>query len=275
MTIKIIVAHHKEGDFYKDKIHLPIHVGRNLAKNNLEILRDDTKVNISHLNPFYCELTATFWAWKNINAEYLGLCHYRRYFSKNKDSKLSTKNNLAKVYHYFNSIFSKNYKGTFFYHQRTIKKNQSTKIVRDFSMWLEKDIEKENVDIYALKPVLHLNKTNFDVFNVLGSEFIDQLKNIVNTNFPDYYKSLNLTLSSNTLHYANMVVMKSDLFNEYCEFIFGVLKIHFEKNKQMVEETDSYLRIPGYMGELLTNTFIIHKQNYGLKIKLLKSVFIE
>ena len=46
--------------------------------------QDNTGDNISSLNPSYCELTTQYWAWKNMEADYYGFCHYRRYFSFSK-----------------------------------------------------------------------------------------------------------------------------------------------------------------------------------------------
>ena len=79
--IKILVAQHKEAEVFHNEVYIPIHVGKALSKTELGILCDDTGDNISHLNPYFCELTAQYWAWKNMHdLEYIGLCHYRRYF---------------------------------------------------------------------------------------------------------------------------------------------------------------------------------------------------
>lgn len=84
--IVILVATHKPDKVYQDDIYTPIHVGRAVSKYKeemAEIIGDDTGDNISEKNPFYCELTACYWAWKNLkNIEYVGLCHYRRYFEE-------------------------------------------------------------------------------------------------------------------------------------------------------------------------------------------------
>lgn len=275
MTVKILVAHHKEGYIYKDNVHEPIHVGKELSDIDLGILGDNINENISHLNPLFCELTATYWAWKNVNTDYIGICHYRRYFFNRKDLKITLRNNVSYLYHYLKSILLKNYQGTFFFNQVNVDNIDKEKLLKQFSFWLENHVNSNDVDIYALKPVQHLKKTNFDFFSILGYEYLEQLRLIVKVNFPEYFQAFNLTLESNNLHYANMIVMKRNLFNEYSEFIFEVLNKHVECNKQKIEESDSYLRIPGYMAELLTNTFILQKHSKGLKMKFLNTMLIE
>ena len=82
--IKILVASHKPDKVYRDDVYTPIHVGRAISKYKEEMadmIGDDTGDNISAKNGTYCELTATYWAWKNLkDVEYIGLAHYRRYF---------------------------------------------------------------------------------------------------------------------------------------------------------------------------------------------------
>lgn len=64
----------------EDDIYTPIHVGRK-GKQDIGYIGDDTADNISDKNDGYCELTGFYWIWKNVKADYLGLVHYRRYFT--------------------------------------------------------------------------------------------------------------------------------------------------------------------------------------------------
>jgi hypothetical protein len=61
---------------------MPIQVGKALHPElDLGFQCDNTGDNISEKNGSYCELTALYWAWKNLkDVDYIGLCHYRRYF---------------------------------------------------------------------------------------------------------------------------------------------------------------------------------------------------
>lgn len=80
MDAMILVACHKPCEMYNKGIYTPIQVGKAISEYNLGIIGDDTGDNISQKNPSYCELTAQYWAWKNVDCRYIGLCHYRRYF---------------------------------------------------------------------------------------------------------------------------------------------------------------------------------------------------
>ena len=65
-NIKIIVATHKEFIMPQDKdLYLSLHVGCE-GKKDLGLQGDNTGDNISVLNPYYCELTGLYWAWKNL-----------------------------------------------------------------------------------------------------------------------------------------------------------------------------------------------------------------
>ena len=51
------------------------------ARCFLKMNGDDTGDNISDLAKYFSELSVQYWAWKNVDADYYGLCHYRRYLS--------------------------------------------------------------------------------------------------------------------------------------------------------------------------------------------------
>ena len=80
MDIKILVAAHKKYWMPDDDVYIPVHVGRE-GKEDLGYIGDNTGDNISAKNANYCELTGLYWAWKNLKCDYIGLCHYRRYFA--------------------------------------------------------------------------------------------------------------------------------------------------------------------------------------------------
>ena len=79
-NIKIIVATHKNYWMPEDNMYIPVHVGAEGKDLDLGYIKDNTGDNISKKNKNYCELTGLYWAWENIDAEYIGLAHYRRHF---------------------------------------------------------------------------------------------------------------------------------------------------------------------------------------------------
>lgn len=82
--IKIFVAHTggKSSEVVSNEIFCPVCGGAGLVDRvSEELMRDDTGENISSRNRTFNELTVMYWAWKNVEADYYGLCHYRRYMN--------------------------------------------------------------------------------------------------------------------------------------------------------------------------------------------------
>ena len=62
---------------------IPVGVGLNQFPKNYII--DNTENNIAYKNENYGEITFHYWFWKNLidqnlNNEWFGICHYRRFF---------------------------------------------------------------------------------------------------------------------------------------------------------------------------------------------------
>lgn len=84
--LNIFVVSHKPLDTTKYPGRKVIYVGTKHGQTPdfITIFTDNTKNNIAKLNPFYCEMTAIYWVWKNApHSEYIGFEHYSRNFYHN------------------------------------------------------------------------------------------------------------------------------------------------------------------------------------------------
>lgn len=89
-TAKVVIATHKKYQMPSDELYIPLHVGSEGKIDDkgmpldLGYTKDNTGDNISDFNASFCELTGLYWAWKNLDTDYIGLVHYRRHFSLKK-----------------------------------------------------------------------------------------------------------------------------------------------------------------------------------------------
>jgi hypothetical protein len=278
MDIKILVAYHKNSFIIKNDIYLPIQVGSSISNLNLNILKDNEGDNISYKNNIYCELTAAYWAWKNLKADYIGLCHYRRFltFSNEGLIKRLRFNIIYLLMRYFGNIIKPGFSMGLF---PTFQINNSNELVNNcnyFENQLKIYLKNKSYDIVTVKPLKYNVGNVLFHFRAASIGNIDRLELIVKTEFEDYYPFLQETFNGNELYYGNIFLMKYDIFCEYCNFIFSILKRHEEEtlNSNWCRDLNegNYSRISGYLGELLTDTFIrkcIYEKKKILKLSVL------
>ncbi|WP_047710162.1 DUF4422 domain-containing protein [Pectobacterium atrosepticum] len=231
---KIFVVTHKNYEFPLNSMYVPIQVGH--GNVNGIIYNDRLDDNISHLNPYFCELTALYWIWKNDNADVIGLVHYRRYFSTKK---------------------------------KTVKVKNS--FVMDESEVLE---TMKTVDIIVAKPRNYIISTIESHYRKAHySEDFDMLRNAINKIYPDYIRSFDKVMFGRKLSLYNMFVAKRDIIEQYCAWAFDIL--FYLEGEIRYHKYDSYQkRVFGFMAERLFNVWLEHHKS-EINIQYNKVVNVE
>lgn len=235
MDIKILVATHKKYWMPQDSVYLPVQLGSAINKT-LGYQRDDVGENISAKQPYYAELTAMYWAWKNLKADYIGINHYRRYFSKEK-------------YHFFGEA----------------DKNM---------IFNQKDFEKILKDYPVILPVQrnYFIETRYEQYkNAHNIEDLSKARKIIEQYYPEYIPAFDKSINKTKGHILNMFVMQCDLYCQYCEWLFDVL-FKLEKEIDIKTYTGYQLRVMGYIAERLLDVWILHK---NIKYKDISYVVLE
>lgn len=243
--VKIFVVTHKEVPQLRNNLFESIQVGTNPSISD-EILRDNTLDNIASKNPNFCELTASYWIWKNYSdAEYVGLCHYRRYFNFYNP--------------FYNLKPSKQKKITDAQFKRTKLFNTSPEKTSQKIVSILKDHDIIMAIPYKLK---HSTLTD-DYCKDHRKEDWDETKKIIIEKFPEYKKSISEHLDNGKLfHMGNIMLCSKKLFDDYHSWLFEIL---FELEKRITIPEDQYqARVFGFIPERLINMYVYHNK---LKIK--------
>lgn len=281
MNITILVAHHKEGLIIKDDVYLPIHVGKELSNLYLGIQGDNDGDNISRLNPIYCEMTAAYWGWKNLNADYIGLCHYRRYFTfESMPLKFVIKERFR--YYKMKSIGKLLDAGSHYSYQNQLnvaKPMIFEKKANAFSEKISSVLSKNEYDVVVPRSYEIACSNVEQHFMEIGRDHMKLLKEIVSLNNPEFFPYLQKTLTTNKLYAANMFVMKKDVYDDYCKLIFDVLNAHLKMTinrgwciNPLTERC--YSRVSGYLAEILTSAYINKIESERGRVLYVNSMFL-
>ena len=230
--IKIIVATHKFYQMPTDSMYIPIHVGAE-GKQPIGYQSDNVGDNISYKNNAYCELTGLFWAWKNLDADYIGLSHYRRHFKGNKKQKSS-----------FQSILTK---------------NEASLLLNDVDILVTKKRNYYIESIYS-----HYEHT-------LCVETLDKTREIIEGKYPLYLYDFDKCMKKTHMHAFNMFIMKKELLDEYCTWLFAILS-ELEIEMENHEYDAFHARYPGRISELLLDVWLNY---HGYKYKEVPFIYME
>lgn len=215
-----MVACHKECDVPDDPIYLPVFVG-SAGKKDIGFQRDDEGDNISSKNPLYCELTGLYWCWKNLECDYLGLVHYRRYFVTDIHKK--KKGDPLKA---------------------VLSSAEAAKLLKKYDLILPKKRHYYIETIYS-----HYSHT-FD-----GKQF-DTAQELLDEKWPEYGNAFRRYMKQRSGYMFNMFIMPKVLADEYCEWLFQVTE-ELEKRYDTSGMTDFEKRYIGRVSERLFNAWIM------------------
>ena len=217
VDIALLVAAHKPYAMPSDPIYRPIHVGAAASDADLGFQRDDDGESISELNPRYCELTAVYWAWKNLKADAVGLAHYRRHFAGTGD-------------------------------MGTLTGAEAQALLERSPIVLPK---RRN---YYIETVASHYGHTFD------PRHLEILRDVLGELDPQSVASYDSVLAARGAHIFNMFLMRADMFDEYCAWMFPIL-FETEKRIDFTGMTPFEARVMGRLSERLMDTWLLSREH--------------
>ncbi len=227
MKISIAVAAHKSYRMPEDDCYLPLHVGCE-GKQSIGFTGDNTGDNISVKNATFCELTGLYWMWKNSDADYIGLAHYRRHFAGKSNPK-----------------------------------GDNTPFARVIGGAELEDILK-NIDIIVPKKRRYYIETLYSHYaHSHYAEHLDVAREIISRQCPEYLPAFDKVMKRTYGHMFNMFVMKRDKCDAYCGWLFSILN-ELETKVDTSDYSAFQARLFGRVSELLLDVWL-EKNGFGYK----------
>lgn len=241
--VRLFVTTHKNVNRFESDIMQPVQVGLHEGSYRFPwAFHDDEGENISDRNPRYCELTTQYWAWKNVDADYYGFCHYRRYFDFSDTPH--KENPYGEIMDdYIDARAAKEY---------GLDDKNIEQIVRQYDVIttpfgdLTKIIDKHGTPraLWEAAPLLH-------------DDDLLRCYRILCKMYPDYKEDADAFFKGNKACFCNMFIMKKEIFFDYCSWMFPILE-EFDKNTNYSAYSKEALRTPGHLSERLLNIYLMH-----------------
>ena len=199
-------------------MYLPVQMGHAIHPG-IGYIGDDTGENISERNGNFCELTGLYWAAKNLDSDYIGIVHYRRYFA----SRL----------HRFERK-----------KRRVIGHEELNAILATTNVVLPKERH-------------YFIETNYTQYiHAHHEQDLRVTRAIIERKCPEYLPAYDTYMSKTHGHHFNMFVMKKELLQHYCTWLFDIL-FELEKELDISSYSTNDKRVFGFVSERLLDAWLI------------------
>lgn len=268
-NLKICVCYHRPAFIFDEECFVPMWSGKDVAHEiskegsalseeqidwmEQHCIGDNTGDNISKENRKYSEITVLYWVWKNYekigNPNYIGFMQYRRHFLLKGNS--------------FDGIKADNFNQIYI-----------DKIPNNYAK--EIGLTEENI-LSILKNhdgIVACNDTKQSIRNYNETHFSQDIKyynktlEIIDTSWQKIAPAAHRYERETYHSWSQCFVVKKEIFFEYCEFLFDVLKklddfCKDDYQKLSIEQQ----RILGYAAENLWGIYWRYLTDKGLKFK--------
>lgn len=259
-TISLYTVYHQPAHLIQNRYIKPIQVGNGAAISGI-LYRDNEGDHIADKNPFYCELTAQYWAWKNdLNADYIGMMHYRRFFNFNGEKEYAD-NRFGVIE---TESFTLNFTQQFGLEESAIEAQVLPyDIVLPQAWSVKNEGAKDLLTHYAYAPFHHKKDL------MIARDVIAEI-------FPDYLSDFDCVMRQDSGYFTNMFILKKTLFADYSQWLFSILE-RVEKRIDFSRYQQQEQRVLGYLSERLFNVWIAQllRNNPELKVNYLARVFVK
>lgn len=246
--IKIFVSHRidQDSETIDNPLYIPVRCGAVYdERENVAMLGDDTGDNISEKRMTYNELTVQYWAWKNVKADYYGLCHYRRFFSfeKSQTKKIQIGGSYTGCIKedFLNEKAIQKYKLA---EADTIREQISS---CDITIFPAYDVKKAGFK--SVKASMLIDSRSFDYKDM------QLCLDIIKEYYPEIYPYAVSYLSDSNAMFYNCFVLKRKLFYQLCDFEFSVL-FKLEEKIDISKYSLHKQRVFGLIGEHLVGIWL-------------------
>lgn len=227
--IRLMVSCHQMEEVPPLPLLRPIQVGAALSLERFPgFLQDDTGENISHKNRSYCELTAQYWAWKNLTADHYGFFHYRRYLYPDRRAKRPYRIERAAA----PEVLERLGYGDF------------PELIPQYDLILPRgeDMHIPVWEHYAQAPHHHEKDLKLAVELLLDAH-------------PEYRAAAETYLAGSNCYFGNIFIARRAVFFDYCSWLFPLLE-EFDRRADLTGYGPQEQRVDGYLAERLLGIWV-------------------